>query len=569
MMARTVRSRSLTALFGVLALAFVAACTETNTEYVERPQFNPPPDSVNGFMGYYTASSKQTTCGNCHVSFQGQWINTAHAGAYEDLVGSGHASASCYGCHTVNQNGNTFATTGQPGGYNVVESTAYHDVQCESCHGPGYTHISNPSTDNHPLAHAGVYALTSTGEKDTTGSCGGCHSGVHNPFVEQWSQTGHADSAANASQAANTSCQGCHEGRTAIARFNGTPSHYVEKDSLGQITTLPPATCAVCHDPHGSPYTKQLRLPIDVPDITLNLCMQCHNRGTTPSNSFTNSTATTTSRGAHAAQGPILLGSGAGYIPRGFAYDTVAAYTTHASVKNPRLCAGCHVNKQTVIDMATGELTFQSVGHLFSPDPCLDPVTGEPVKDNSCAYLPSSTRFWGEVGVSGCVQSGCHASADVAATALVGERSAVANLTNQLWHDLNPALNTGGEPYMDPADAGDLVTILFTAGNPTVDGVQAFNGSDNIVSPAEGALFNAMMLADSLYGHKDGSHGVHNPFYYEALLAASIAEVEQVYAAYLPNPPSPTVQALMDKALSRPGVSYTPRAGQVKLSIAR
>ncbi len=97
--------------------------------------------------------------------------------------------------------------------------------------------------------------------------------------------------------------------------------------------------------------------------------------------------------------------------------------------------------------------------------------------------------------------------------------------------------------------------------------MQAFNANDNIVSPAEGALFNAMMFAEDLYGHNDGSYGVHNPFYYEALLAASIAEVFDVYGAFLPAPPSPTVKALMDKALSRKGVRYT--SGQSKLSAAR
>ncbi len=563
MTSRTVRFRSLAATFGLLAFVLVAGCTETNTIYetTERPQFNPPPDSVNGFLGYYTASTKQTTCGNCHVSYQGEWSTTAHSGAYETLINSGHASASCYGCHTVNENGNVTASAGMPSGYNLVADPAYHDVQCESCHGPGFDHVSSPGDDNHPLARAGL--------KDTAASCGGCHSGSHNPFVEQWAQTGHADSAANAYPAGGgTGCgASCHEGRAVLTRMNGgKTSTYIELDSIGEITSLPPATCAVCHDPHGSPYSKQLRMPIDIPETSANLCMSCHNRGTTPSGSFSNSTATVTKRGSHAAQGPIVVGEGAGYIPQNFVFDTTAAFTTHSSAKNPRLCAGCHVNKQTVTDPITGAFTFQSVGHLFSPNPCLDGA-GLPIKDNSCAYLPSTTRFWGEAGVSGCVNAGCHASADVAASALVNQQSTVASLANQLWNDLNPTLNTGGEPYMDAADAGNLVYLLFTAGNPTVNGVQAFDANDNTVSPAEGALFNAMMLADNLYDHNDGSHGVHNPFYYEALLAASIAEVQSVYGAFLPGPPSPTVKALMDKALSRPGVSYT--SGQSKLSSAR
>jgi predicted CXXCH cytochrome family protein len=553
MTAHPTRSKCL----GALALVVLVGCTETNTEYVERPQFNPPPDSVNGFLGYYTASTKQTTCGNCHVSFQGEWADTRHADAYNTVATSGQAQAFCYGCHTVNARGNSVALgpDSLDAGWDAVQSTAYRDVQCESCHGPGYVHVSSPSDDNHPLARAGL--------KDTSASCGGCHSGEHAPFVEQWAQTGHADSAANASQAANPSCMSCHEGRTALARFNGgKPSHYVEKDSVGQTTTLPPATCAVCHDPHGSPYQGQLRAPIDVPDVTINLCMQCHNRGTAPASNFSNSTASVTKRGAHASQGPILLGTGAGYIPRNFVYDTNQAYTSHASTNNPRLCAGCHVNAFTVTDAVTGAFQFQSVGHLFSPDPCLDPVTGIPVSDNSCAYQPSTTRNW-----TGCLAAGCHASSDVASSALVNQRSNTAFLADQLWSDVDPTLNNGGVPYMNAGDTGDLVYLLFTAGNPTVDGVQAFNAADNTVSPAEGALFNAMMLAEDLYDHNDGSYGVHNPFYYEALLAASITEVQSVYSAFLPAPPSPAVRALMHKALSRPGVRYS--AGQVKIGVAR
>ena len=571
MTSHILRSRSIAALLGTLALVVLAGCTETNTEYVERPQFNPPPDSVNGFMGYYDASTKQTTCGNCHVSYQGTWVDSKHADAYAALGGSATSSPSyCYGCHTVSGIGNSVAVgpDSADAGYTYTPSTAYHDVQCESCHGPGYEHVSSPSTTNHPYARAGVYGMKGT-EKDTSASCGGCHTGIHAPFVEQWAQTGHADSAANASpawDAANSKpgCgASCHEGRTALARFNGEPSHYVEKDSVGQTTTLPPATCAVCHDPHGSPYEGQLRAPIDVPDLTLNICMSCHNRSTTPSGSFTASTATTTSRGSHSAQGPVLLGEGAGYIPAGFIFDTTAAYTTHNSSRNPRLCAGCHVKAFTVTDAETGDFQFESVGHLFSPDPCLD-ANGIPTADNTCAYLPSSTRNW-----SSCVAGGCHNSADVAASALSNERTTVQNLVNQLWNDVNPALNNSGEPYMDAGDSGDLVYLKFTALNPTVGGTQAFNGTDAKVSPAEGALYNALMLAENLYGHNDGSYGVHNPFFYEALLAASIAEVQSVYAAYLPAGPSPAVKALMDKALSRPGVRYAPRAGQIKISAAR
>ena len=57
------------ALSGVLIVAAaVAGCTNSETVFVDREPFNPPPDQTNGFLGYFDAASKQLTCGNCHVS---------------------------------------------------------------------------------------------------------------------------------------------------------------------------------------------------------------------------------------------------------------------------------------------------------------------------------------------------------------------------------------------------------------------------------------------------------------------------------------------------------------------
>jgi len=168
--------------------------------------------------------------------------------------------------------------------------------------------------------------------------------------------------------------------------------------------------------------------------------------------------ATVTKRGPHAAQGPVVLGEGAGYIPAGFIFDTTAAFTTHNSDRNPRLCAGCHVNSFTTTDLLTGE-AFVSVGHLFQPDPCLDPVTGIPVKDNSCAYLPSTTRNW-----SSCVGAGCHANQDVAASALSAIRDEVKSLANQLWNDVDPAVNEIEGCYLYDVDDLERVVEESVAG---------------------------------------------------------------------------------------------------------
>src|SRR4026208_2574043 len=127
-----------------ISLRAMGACTDEKIVSQTLPPFNPPPDSVSGFLGYFTVADKQTTCGNCHVGVQAEWAATNHASAWANLQASGHASSSCSNCHTVSQLGNS---VGHPAGYATVPDSAYHDVQCESCHGPGFTHVQNPDIE--------------------------------------------------------------------------------------------------------------------------------------------------------------------------------------------------------------------------------------------------------------------------------------------------------------------------------------------------------------------------------------------------------------------------------------
>src|SRR5512146_961017 len=95
-----------------LGLAILlAGCTDT--VFRDREAFNPPPDAASGFLGFFTATTKQTTCGNCHVGHQADWAKTGHASAYTDLVTKvPNAPASCYSCHDVTGRGNLVGLTG-------------------------------------------------------------------------------------------------------------------------------------------------------------------------------------------------------------------------------------------------------------------------------------------------------------------------------------------------------------------------------------------------------------------------------------------------------------------------
>ena len=477
------RFRPSTAAFLAVALT---GCASDNIVFRDREPFNPPPAAAAGFLGYYDAASKQTTCGNCHVDFQASWSQTGHADAYATLNANTHKAPACYGCHTVTGKGNS--AIGTVAGHDAVQDAAYYDVQCESCHGPGLQHVEGvgQGTIIRPLAK-----LSMTG----TGDCGDCHSGAHQPFAEEWAASRHAN--VSASRAANASCSGCHEGRKALERW-GVNANYVEKAAA---TDYQPTTCAVCHDPHGSPNPSQLRFPVTTADPEQNLCMRCHLRIAEP---------TVSTSSPHAPQGAVLLGF-AGWRPPGFAYDTARIYGSHATEKNPSLCAGCHVTKFTVTDQLTGAFTFQSTGHLMRPIPCLD-AAGKPTADETCAYTPAA-RSW-----QSCTTSGCHANADVAASAFNTVRARMKFYTDQLWRDSN----SNGSIQATPTDGGHLAELKGT--RPA-----EWSNSDNVITPAEGAEFNARLCGEYGQSTADNSKGIHNPFLCEALLIATINYLRSYY----------------------------------------
>ena len=491
-------SRSGVLVVVLSALAFLAGCSTDKIVFRDRPPFNPPPDSVNGFLGLFDVASNQTTCGNCHVGHQRDWKTSAHSGAFETLVSSGHAQPSCYGCHTVSERGNGLAA---PAGWNVVQDSAYHNVQCESCHGPGLEHVTEPDRPgNRPLAHATL--------ADTAASCASCHSGIHQPFAEEWTQSAHAQIIEE--PASETGCASCHNGRQTLVAWNADAA-YAERNDAEPMAT----TCVVCHDPHGSPNEGQLRFSISSPDPEQNLCMRCHIRRTEPAGGSAYSAR------PHAPQGAVLLGT-AGYRPAGFAYDTSRIFTSHASERNPRLCAGCHVNGYDVTDKATGAFVLHSTGHLFRPIPCLD-GQGRPVADNSCAYTTGARTL------AACSNSGCHASGDAAASALVNLRARLKTLADVLWQDVN-----GNQVIDAGVDLGYLPTVKQNLPDEFKP--------DTVISAAEGGEFNARLVGEGLYGNGDKSLGVHNPFLAEALLRASIQEMQAKYS--LPAPPAAARQIL-------------------------
>ena len=463
-------------LVGAAAALAVSACVKDNTGPATGG--TQPVKDVQ-FVGYTDTATQQTTCGNCHVLKQQGWLKTGHANAWKDLQASGHASAACYKCHTVNGTTNIAADTAGFFSASASAQPYFHDVQCEACHGPGAAHVTTPD-ETQPIPY-----LSSLDSTHNVG-CGLCHSGPpHNPFYEDWSRGAHRIIEAPAISNTTGTCLQCHEGKTVEQRFGGSDV-YKEAGS----TTPMQLGCAVCHNPHGSDNTHELRESITVADTT-NLCIQCHHRNAIPDTSNT--------RGPHSPQGPTFLGT-SGWQPAGFTWDA-SNVTTHSNpAANPTLCATCHVATLDV-NNSKGTLAWHYTGHGFYAIPCVD--TAGVDSTNSC---DDSQRSF-----AACTASGCHSSEAAARSFYESLGSEMQYLAGILWTDVN------GNGKIDAGDTGLLTKV------PTTEFKR-----DPVITVGEGAQFNVQLIS------VDGSHGVHNAPYLRALLIATINAVKTQYALTVP-----------------------------------
>ena len=491
---RTKVSRAISSALLVAGVVALVSCVDEDVVYEDRPIYQEIADSALGFVGYAdpSAEDKLTFCGQCHGDLQAMWEQTAHASAWEGLQSSDHAQEFCEACHTVNSLGNVLAepAPGQAiGGHAAVDTARYRDVQCESCHGPGLEHVLDPAASNVPLAPMEVGADLSFG-------CGECHRGTHHPFVEEWEESGHADVSGYPAQNEGEGCYLCHSGEGALQQL-GVRADYLEKDDLLGSDHFAQITCVVCHDPHGSDNTGQLRLPIATTDVDEHLCAVCHDRQAKPDTDIRQDYLRTHAPAAG------LVSADAGWFPPGSGLGPGAVTHPHGSAD--RLCASCHVVAYSAVDENTGE-EFFSQGHRFEAAPCVG-EDSRPTDDQSCALTAAARDF------RGCVE--CHETEEDAAQALRAALDArlpdIRALSARL-QTIDPNLSAaGGE--IDPDDFG------FTV--------------------AEGAYFNLSVAlnAAGLSSNDDrakrtlAASVTHNPALIAALVNASLAALEEEYGA--------------------------------------
>jgi hypothetical protein len=104
-------------------------------------------------------------CQGCHQQAYAVWQQTAHARAWATLEQADKTcDLSCVGCHVVGFE--------QAGGFcHLGDAPPFHNVGCESCHGPALGHVQNPQK---PEAWARDFTRS-----PPEATCRGCHNSQH------------------------------------------------------------------------------------------------------------------------------------------------------------------------------------------------------------------------------------------------------------------------------------------------------------------------------------------------------------------------------------------------------
>lgn len=249
------------------------------------------------------------------------------AATTSDYVGSD----TCITCHADEQE--RFKHTAMGKAF-ANPKTEQEKLGCEGCHGPGKAHVeAGGGKDTIPLRF-GKDSTNSVEEKNS--ACLTCHQKGARMF---WQGSPH--------ESRQLACVDCHNVKQQItttlsneARFNSTLTdvqglkknqpelcldcHQMRRAQLLRSSHMPyregKVTCTSCHNPHGSPYAKQL-LQASVNEN----CLSCH----------------TERRGPFLHEHPPVM------------ENCLNCHDAHGStnpqllkVRAPRLCDSCHVTSR-------------------------------------------------------------------------------------------------------------------------------------------------------------------------------------------------------------------------------
>ncbi len=422
-------------------------------------------DKNSGLTGKYIGSA---VCAQCHNHTHTHWSMTLHSRALEALKEIGQdENPTCLACHTVG--------FGEPGGFQSEDTTAaLAGVGCEACHGPARDHVMNVNEED--LRPPVTLSAT---------LCGQCHTGAHQPNFDEWSESAHAGIEEHVAEGILAgggqvaSCGQCHSGDVffTIAVEGGAPN---PTDFLNKTAEdLTPITCVICHNPHQR--TNNAAEPEDGRDFQLRF--------------------------------PEVV------VP--FPTNTVAA-TTDPTRFN--LCGQCHHSRgRTWVDSTrgphhsvqsnvyTGEMPMPDTGDE-DPDPLVS-SRGSPhlLAREQCAtchmyrqdfqseQAPAIAGHTFQVNYLGCINAGCH---NTSAAQIQTRGDLYRANTEERIDDIKTRL-------------GDVSTWGYSAEGGPMDQTTL---SDNI---------KKIRFLIS-YIESDGSLGIHNPDYVNAMLneAERLLDVE-------------------------------------------
>jgi hypothetical protein len=432
---------------------------------------NEPNNGNSGVTGQYVGSIR---CLQCHQQKHDTWALTNHAKALETLEAIGQGkNANCLPCHTVG--------FGEAGGYvDRATTNILAGVGCEDCHGPARAHVNN-------VGDASLRPKIDI----AAGVCGRCHTDVHHPTFDEWSESGHSKLVEELAEEFTSSdpnqysalgrCGTCHSGdfrylmniAGSSVRNNilfGLPGFDPNTLLVGKDPNkLNAQTCAICHDPHqqtgnstaGDPGEDfQLRYPdvtYPTPDNSIagtqdpnrfNICGQCHHeRGRV---------WTATSRGPHHSD-QVNMYVGEMAMPAGQEGSPLVPNQRSLHAFVPGQCTGCHMVAK---EFESEELPADS-GHKFSP-----------------------TNY------EGCSAVGCHPTPEDAQVSKANFQALIQSEIDDLKARLGPISEWGYTSDGGPGSAGQAAL------------------------PAEIKKVRFMIA----YTEVDGSMGVHNPMYVRSML---------------------------------------------------
>ena len=315
------------------------------------------------------------------------WIETAHAHTFENAISglsTDYFAASDLPYRTTGHDGNTNANSG---GFDFAATTNgwtfpanltsnnwtalpeglknFANVQCESCHGPGYQHVFGSL----PVLGDTNFISVSM----NVGTCAQCHDSrtTHalatkwNTKATEWGNSLHAHPTRTPSGPGREACARCHTAR-GFATFTATGNQIISN------TVYEAITCATCHDPHSATNVHQLRATdiYTLPEGTTvtnvgrgALCMTCHH---SRNGSATNNVAKYQLNQPTWAGG-VSFGphdSTAGDMVEGvnaITYGKFIPSGSHSAVI-PDVCVGCHMQPVATSHPAFGK----AGGHTYS-----------------------------------------------------------------------------------------------------------------------------------------------------------------------------------------------------------